>query len=123
MKTSKTIVNLYVAWTVAFNTKSDPEGKPWPGKWRPADDRLAVNYNDVDIRLIELGIMQTQANKGIGKGKIQAFEYYMGEIDACITDAGHMGDEALNAILTNHRSTMFRWLGREVDLNFLEENK
>ncbi len=119
LKTEKTIINLYLAWTAAFNEKSDATGKKWTGKWRPADDLVGVQYNEIDARLIELGILQTQSNKGIGNGKIQSFSYYIGEIDVSIRDAGHMSPAALDAILQHHRTSMFRWLGREVDLSFL----
>jgi hypothetical protein len=65
-KTNPLIINLYLQY--------NPENR-----WRPADDYEGQRYNDKDIRLIELGIIQTQFNARFKK--INSFKYYTTEID------------------------------------------
>jgi hypothetical protein len=65
-KTNPLIINLYLQY--------NPENR-----WKPADDYEGQRYNDKDIRLIELGIIQTQFNARFKK--INSFKYYTTEID------------------------------------------
>jgi hypothetical protein len=68
-KTSSTIINLYL--------KYNPENR-----WKPADDYEGVRYNNKDIRLIEVGIIQTQFNARFKK--VNSFKYYTTEIDIAL---------------------------------------
>jgi hypothetical protein len=81
-KTSPSIINLYLQY--------NPENK-----WKVADDYEAQQYNDKDIRLIELGIIRTQFNAGFKK--INSFKYYVAEIDEAL--AIPLGDETINIML------------------------
>lgn len=119
-KTKPLIINLYLAYTAAFNEASQGGAGKWSGKWLPRDDEAAAVYNEVDVRIIELGILQTQVNKGIGSAKIQTFQYYTGEINTWI-EAG-ISDNALTEIVKHHRAQLQKWMGREIDLAFLEES-
>ena len=65
-KTKPSIINLYVQ----YNAEN---------RWKPADDYEGVKYNETDLRLIELGIIQTQFNARFKK--INSFKYYTVEID------------------------------------------
>ena len=65
-KTSPTIINLYLQY--------NPENR-----WKPADDYEGRKYNGKDIRLVEVGIIQTQFNARFKK--INSFKYYTTEID------------------------------------------
>lgn len=65
-KTEPSIINLYLQY--------NPENR-----WKPADDHEGQRYNGKDIRLIEIGLIQTQFNARFKK--INSFKYYTTEID------------------------------------------
>jgi hypothetical protein len=65
-KTDPSIINLYIQY--------NPENR-----WKPADDHEGRRYNGKDIRLIEIGLIQTQFNARFKK--INSFKYYTTEID------------------------------------------
>lgn len=65
-KTNPSIINIYLQY--------NPENR-----WKPADDYEGVKYNDVDIRIIEIGIIQTQFNARFKK--INSFKYYTTEVE------------------------------------------
>lgn len=115
------IINLYLAYTAAFNEVSKGSTGKWAGKWLPRDDEVGLRYNEVSPVLIELGILQTMANKGIGNGRINTFQYYTGEINAWIESA--IGDAAAQGVLKYHRMKITQMLGREVDLSFLNSEE
>ena len=68
-KTEPSIINLYLQY--------NPENR-----WKPADDYEGQRYNGKDIRLIEVGIIQTQFNARFKK--IHSFKYYTTEIDIAL---------------------------------------
>lgn len=68
-KTEPSIINLYLQY--------NPENR-----WKPADDYEGIRYNGKDIRLIEVGIIQTQFNARFKK--INSFKYYTTEIDIAL---------------------------------------
>lgn len=68
-KTDPSIINLYLQY--------NPENR-----WKPADDYEGQRYNGKDIRLIEIGIIQTQFNARFKK--IHSFKYYTTEIDIAL---------------------------------------
>lgn len=80
------------------------------------DDAAGKRFNDVDIRLVELGIIQTQSNKGF-EGKINTFGYYANEIQNFVELK--MPSEALNTMLNINRQRWRQATGREIDLSFL----
>jgi hypothetical protein len=83
-KTLPTIINLYRAYT--------------GNKWNPNDDGAGHAFNDVDIRLIELGMCQTILN---AQGRrIHSFKYFVPEIQLAMS-AG-LGEETLQ-IMHRHR--------------------
>ena len=112
------IINLYLTYTAAFNEVSKGSTGKWTGKWLPRDDEIGLRYNEISPVLVELGILQTMMNKGIGNGRINTFQYYTGEINAWIESG--IGDVAAQGILKYHRVKMVQVLGREVDLSFLD---
>jgi hypothetical protein len=121
-QTKPFIINLYLRYNSIFNELSSASAKSkWSARWTPRDDEAAKKYNDADPRIIELGIIQTQTNKGIGQGRIQTFKYYVDEIENCLL--AELNSETIDTILTYHRQIWQRWTGREVDLSFLSENK
>lgn len=107
-KTNVSIINLYLAYTKRFNEHDDSN---WNGRWTRKDDAIGKNFNSIDLAYVELGIIQTQVNKGIGNGKIQSFQYYANEIQITAEKAG-VSPESLQQILVHHRSTLDRWFGR-----------
>ena len=88
-KTSPTIINLYL--------KYNPENR-----WKPADDYEGQHYNDKDIRLVEVGIIQTQFNARFKK--INSFKYYTTEVDIALETP--LADETIEIMLKHGRR---RW--------------
>lgn len=88
-KTSPFIINLYLRY--------NPQNK-----WRPADDQAAERYNDKDVRLVELGIIQTQFNANFKR--INSFQYYVPEIEQFLETP--LGEETVEIMLAQHRR---RW--------------
>lgn len=107
-KTNVSIINLYLAYTKRFN---EHDGSSWNGRWTRKDDAIGKNFNAIDLAYVELGIIQTQVNKGIGNGKIQSFQYYANEIQITAEKAG-VSPESLMQILVHHRATLDRWFGK-----------
>lgn len=68
-KTDPSIINLYLQY--------NPENR-----WKPADDYEGQRYNGKDLRLVEIGIIQTQFNARFKK--IHSFKYYTTEIDIAL---------------------------------------
>jgi hypothetical protein len=93
-KTEPTIINLYLRY--------NPENR-----WKPADDHEGKRYNGRDIRLVEVGIIQTQFNARFKK--VNSFKYYTTEIDIALETP--LSDETVGIMLTHARR---RWnLARE----------
>jgi hypothetical protein len=88
-KTSPSIINLYLRY--------NPENR-----WKPADDYQGQRYNDKDIRLVEIGIIQTQFNARFKK--VNSFKYYTTEIDEAL--AIPLADETIEIMLKQGRR---RW--------------
>ena len=110
-KTKPSIINLYLGYNRIFNEFGTSK-TPWKVKWSPRDDAAAMVYNETDLRIIELGIIQTQFNKGFGSGRIQTFKYYADEIEN-VRESG-IGEETIEAVLTYHRKMWANQTGREV---------
>lgn len=112
------IINLYLAYNTIFNELAESGGKKWSARWSPRDDESAHRYNELEPAIIELGILQTQIQKGFGSSRIQTFKYYSDEIEKVISSG--VSDEMLQTILIYHRNIWKNQTGREVDLSFLE---
>ena len=118
-KTKVFIINLYLRYNSIFNEIAAGGGKKWSARWSPRDDESAQRYNDLPPAIIELGILQTQIQKGFRTSRIQTFKYYTDEIEKVL--ASGVSDEMLNTILIYHRQIWKNQTGREVDLSFLEK--
>lgn len=58
-------------------------------KWDAVDDRLGKEFNDVDIRLVEISMLKTHLkSQRRGKKKINSFNYYCEELRAEIAMKG-----------------------------------
>ena len=88
-KTEPRIINLYLQY--------NPENR-----WKPADDHEGRRYNGRDIRLIEIGFIQTQFNARFKK--INSFKYYTTEIDIAFETP--LADETIEIMLKQGRR---RW--------------
>lgn len=88
-KTEPSIINLYLQY--------NPENR-----WKPADDYEGQRYNGKDIRLIEVGLIQTQFNARFKK--INSFKYYTTEIDIALETP--LSDETIQIMLKQGRR---RW--------------
>lgn len=104
-KTKYTIINLYLAYNANFGGKS---------KWSAKDDDVASKFNDVDIRIIELGLIQTQANKNY-TGRINSFSYYAPEIQNFIEL--NMQSESLELMLEINRKRWTHSTGKIISEN------
>jgi hypothetical protein len=111
-KTKPSIINLFREYNKIFNAQTD---------WKPKDDAVGVKYNDIDLRVIEIGIIQTQSNilEGESETKPERFKYYTREIDK-FNSQGY-SEQLLDAILTTNRKRWKEITGRELDLSFLEK--
>lgn len=111
-KTKPLIINLYFAYNQFFNKKP---------KWTTKDDRVAEIFNETDIRIIELGIIQTQMNLWGENATptINGFRYYANEISRFIIYAE--SPEMLDAMLGINRRRWKETSGKTVDLDFLNE--
>jgi hypothetical protein len=111
-KTDNRIINLFREYNKIFNAQTD---------WKPKDDAVGVKYNDIDLRVIEIGIIQTQSNiiEGESETKPERFKYYTREIDKFIS-IGY-SDQLLDAILLTNRKRWKEITGREIDLSFLDK--
>jgi hypothetical protein len=112
-KTDNRIINLFREYNKIFNAQTD---------WKPKDDAVGVKYNDIDLRVIEIGIIQTQSNiiEGESETKPERFKYYTREIDKFIS-IGY-SDQLLDAILLTNRKRWKEITGREIDLSFLDKD-
>lgn len=98
-KTKTSVINLYLAY--------NPENK-----WKFPDDEAGVKYNDTDLRLIELGIIETQFNSGFKK--INSFSYYLNEID---NFAGqNLSEEMLTFLTAHYREKWKSKTGKEINV-------
>ncbi len=111
-KTNARIINLFLEYNKIFNEKTD---------WKPKDDAVGVKYNDVDLRMIEIGIIQTQANilEGESGTKVERFKYYTREIDKFVA-LGYK-EQMLDTVLEIHRKRWREITEREMDLKFLKD--
>lgn len=107
-KTKPTIINLYLQYNSVFNPKT---------KWSVKDDEAASKFNEVDLRLIELGIIQTQGNKNFA-GKINSFGYYAHEIQAFIDLS--LPAESIETMLEINRKRWQMATGKTVKNEFSE---
>jgi len=110
-KTDTSIINLYLAYNLIFNPST---------KWKVNDDKVGVLFNDVDIRIVELGIIQSQGNKmqSDPECRINSFKYYSTEINLFVEQG--LAPSSLDMILQITRNRWKQITGREVDLKFLE---
>jgi hypothetical protein len=110
-KTNPRIINLFREYNKIFNPQTD---------WKPKDDAVGMKYNDIDLRIIELGIIQTQSNilGGESDTKPERFKYYTREIDK-LNSLGY-SEQLVDAILTTNRKRWKEITGREIDLSFLD---
>jgi hypothetical protein len=88
-KTQPPIINLYLRY--------NPENR-----WKPTDDFEGQRYNGKDVRLIEIGIIQTQFNARFKK--INSFKYYTTEIDIALETP--LADDTIEIMLAQGRR---RW--------------
>ena len=115
------IINLYLKYNSIFNEISGEKKGKWTGRWTPRDDEAARRYNEIDPKIVELGIIQTQTNKGFGQGKIQTFKYYTEEIEKVLNSG--VSDEMLETILQYHRKIWKNRTNVEIDLSFLSNDE
>lgn len=116
-KTDARIIHLFLEYQKTFHSKT---------KWKTKDDAVGVKYNDVDLRVIELGIIQTQTNILQSESENieppETFKYYAREIDKMISvGVPKYSDAMLNEILKSNRNGWKILTGKEIDLSFLNK--
>ncbi len=112
-KTKPLIINLYYAYNQFFTSKV---------KWSAKDDKHGVIYNETDLRIVELGIIQTQANlitEGNSNTTINGFLYYTNEIKKFLMYEDN--PEMLEAILKINRENWQKIFNKTIDLSFLNQ--
>lgn len=119
-KTRPNIIKLYLAYNCIFNTQT---------KWKISDDKVGLIFNNADIRLIEIGIIQTQGElfqlnesgefQKKDKNKIiNAFSYYRQKIEANLI---YDDEQMIETMLKIHQLRWQKITGKEIDLSFLNE--
>lgn len=119
-KTKPFIINLYLRYNTIFNEMASSSGKKWTARWTSRDDESATRYNELPATIIELGILQTQIQKGFGSSRIQTFKYYIDEIENVLSSG--ISDEMLDTIVQYHRQIWYKQTGREIEFDFLKDN-
>ena len=113
-KSKPFIINLYYQYNQFFSSRV---------RWTAKDDRTGQNYNDVDPRIIELGIIQTQCNliaEGVGSTTtINGFQYYTNEIKKFMMYEGRL--DFLDAILKINRETWAKQTGKTIEYMIFNE--
>jgi hypothetical protein len=111
-KTNYLVINLFREYNKIFNPQTD---------WKPKDDAVGVKYNSVDLRVIEIGIIQTQSNilENESDTKVERFKYYTREIDK-FNSLGY-SEQLLDVILMTHRKRWKEITSKEIDLSFLDK--
>jgi hypothetical protein len=67
--------------------------------WKPHDDTAGKEHNDTDIRIIEIGIINTMLNfKG---RRINSFKYFLPEIEEL--QMSKLGEETVQIMLKRRR--------------------
>ena len=95
--TRPSIISLYLA----YNPKN---------KWKIHDDKVAAAFNETDLRLLELGFIQTQFNARFKR--VNSFSYYIGGIEEWLESAP--GEEMLNFLIKHHREQWSKATGRTI---------
>jgi hypothetical protein len=111
-KTNPLIIYLFREYNKIFNPQT---------VWKPKDDAVGIKYNEVDLRVVEIGIIQTQSNilEGESETKPERFKYYTREIDK-FNSLGY-SEQLLDAILITNRKRWKEITGKEIDLSFLKK--
>jgi hypothetical protein len=112
-KTKPHIINIYYAYNKFFTSKV---------KWGAKDDKHGQIFNETDIKIVELGIIQTQANlasEGNINTTINGFLYYTNEIKKFLMYEDN--PEMLDAILKINRENWQKIFNKQIDLTFLNE--
>lgn len=87
-------------------------------KWKFKDDEVGLKYADLDLRIIELGIIETQFNSNFKK--INSFSYYQNEIENFT--AQKLSEEMISFLMTHYRKKWTTATGRKLDYSILEKN-
>jgi hypothetical protein len=114
-KTNFRIINLWLEYNKILDEKT---------KWKPKDDAIGINYNNVDIRIIEIGIIQTHHNYFQIENPVdppRSFKYYTPEIEK--VRAFSPPTEVLSQMLERHRKWWQEKTGKTIDLSFLDSEK
>jgi hypothetical protein len=75
-------------------------------KWSAADDRTAAKFNGLDLRLIEIGMIQTVIQS---RGRrINSFAYFVPKIQTVLESNFDQGN--LNAYLRRRREQLAKWM-------------
>ncbi len=120
-RTKPSIINIYLAYNSIFNTET---------KWKTSDDKVGEIFNNADIRLVEIGIIQTQGElyQQLENGKyakkdpskiINAFSYYRQKIESNI-EFFEGNEQMIAYLLESSRAKHKKWTGKDIDLNFLQ---
>jgi hypothetical protein len=110
-KTDIRIINLWLEYNRILDEKS---------KWKPKDDVIGMTYNDVDLRIVELGIIQTHNNYFQIENPLdppRSFKYYTSEIEKVRT---FTPPDILDNLLERHRKWWQERTGKVIDYKFLD---
>lgn len=119
-KTDRRIINLYLRYNFEFNDAARRSRRDWKPNWTMTDDAEGVKFNDFDIKIVEIGIIQTHQNKKFGEGKIFSFKYYAEQIENAVEYLS-LGDDVVKKVLDQHRHGWQKYSKRTIDYKALDE--
>lgn len=105
-----TIINLFEFWTNGYNRNETKRGPLAKLKLTDRDRHAIAEFRDVDLRIIELGIVQTLSQKQPGSGPIRSFSYYVPEIRQMIAVTATLRESTWTVQHGRNTATMRRWL-------------
>ena len=111
-KTKPDIINLFREYNRILTPNSE---------WKPKDDAVGVKYNELDLKIVEIGIITTQTNilESDSGTQVSRFKYYTPEIDKLA--AVGFTSETLNVMIQTYRKRWRELTNKELDLSFLDK--
>ena len=111
-KTKPSIINLFREYNRILTPNSE---------WKPKDDAVGIKYNDIDLRIVEIGIIVTQTNiiENEADTQVSRFKYYTREIDKMATIG--FSPETLDVMIQTYRKRWSELAKKTLDLSFLDK--
>ena len=113
-RTKPSIINLFREYNRILTPNSE---------WKPKDDAVGIKYNEIDLRIVEIGIIVTQTNiiENETDTQVSRFKYYTREIDKMATIG--FSPETLDVMIQTYRKRWSELTKKTLDLSFLNKEE